>query len=77
MQAFDTAEKIDPGFAITYLYKGQVHLANNELPAALAEFQHALQLDPRLEPARQALVTLAAPHERAAESCASASTRST
>jgi tetratricopeptide (TPR) repeat protein len=55
-EAFDMAQKIDPGFAITYLYKGQVHLANNELPAALAEFQHALQLDPRLEPARQALV---------------------
>jgi tetratricopeptide (TPR) repeat protein len=55
-EAFDMAQKVDPGFAITYLYKGQVHLANNELPAALAEFQHALQLDPRLEPARQALV---------------------
>jgi tetratricopeptide (TPR) repeat protein len=56
-EAFDMAARIDPGFAITYLYKGQVHLAKNELPAALAEFQHALQLDPRLEPARQALVT--------------------
>jgi tetratricopeptide (TPR) repeat protein len=56
-EAFDMASRIDPGFAITYLYKGQVHLAKNELPAALAEFQHALQLDPRLEPARQALVT--------------------
>jgi tetratricopeptide (TPR) repeat protein len=57
-EAFDTAQKIDPGFAITYLYKGQVHQANNEFPAALADYQHALQLDPRLEPARQALVTL-------------------
>jgi tetratricopeptide (TPR) repeat protein len=56
-EAFDTAAKIDPSFAPTFLYKGQVHLANNELAQAIAEFQHALQLDPRLEPARQALVT--------------------
>ena len=55
-EAFDTAQKIDPSFAMTYLYKGNVHLANNELAAAVVEFQHALQLDPRLEPARQALV---------------------
>jgi tetratricopeptide (TPR) repeat protein len=57
-EAFDRAEKIDPRFAITFLYKGQVHQANNELPAALADYQHALDLDPNLEPARQALVTL-------------------
>ncbi len=56
-QAFDTAERIDPNFAITFMYKGQVHLANNEFPAAIADFEHALQLDPKLEPARQALLT--------------------
>ena len=27
MEAFDTAQKLDPNFAITYMYKGQVRLA--------------------------------------------------
>jgi tetratricopeptide (TPR) repeat protein len=57
MDAFDTAQRIDPSFAMTYMYKGQVHLANNQLAAAIVEFRHALELDPSLEPARQALVT--------------------
>ena len=28
MEAFDTAQKLDPNFAITYMYKGQVRLAD-------------------------------------------------
>ncbi|MCX6632194.1 MAG: hypothetical protein NTW28_31675, partial [Candidatus Solibacter sp.] len=55
MEAFDTAEKLDANFAITYMYKGQVHLATNQPAAAVAEFQHALALDPSLAPARQGL----------------------
>ena len=55
MEAFDTAQKLDPNFAITYMYKGQVHLATNQPAAAVAEFQHALALDPSLAPARQGL----------------------
>jgi protein O-mannosyl-transferase len=55
MQAFDTAERLDPRFAITYMYKGQVRLATNQPAAAIAEFQHALALDPSLAPARQGL----------------------
>ena len=50
MQAFDTAERLDANFAITYMYKGQVHLATNQPAAAAAEFQHALALDPRSHP---------------------------
>ena len=46
MEAFDTAQKLDPNFAITYMYKGQVYLATNQPAAAVAEFQHALALDP-------------------------------
>ena len=45
MEAFDTAEKLDPNLAITYMYKGQVYLATNQPAAAVAEFQHALALD--------------------------------
>ena len=31
-----TAEKLDPNFAITYMYKGQVYLATNQPAAAVA-----------------------------------------
>jgi protein O-mannosyl-transferase len=55
MEAFDTAEKIDPSYAITYMYKGQVNLATNQFAAAAAQFRHALALDPSLAPARQGL----------------------
>jgi tetratricopeptide (TPR) repeat protein len=53
--ALDTAQKLDPSFAITYMYKGQVYLATNQAAAAVAEFQHALALDGNLGPARQGL----------------------
>lgn len=56
MEAFNTAEKIDPSFAPTYAYKGLLHLANNNPAAAVPEFQHALQLDPNLQPAQQGLI---------------------
>jgi len=55
MQAFDTAEKLDANFAVTYMYKGQVRLANKEFAQAVAEFQHALALDSSLAPAREGL----------------------
>ncbi len=55
MQAFDEAEKTDGAFAYTFMYKGQVYLATNQPAAAIAEFQHALALDPSLAPARQGL----------------------
>jgi tetratricopeptide (TPR) repeat protein len=55
MEAFDTAEKLDPTFAYTYMYKGQVHLATNQPALSVAEFEHALALDPSLAPARQGL----------------------
>jgi tetratricopeptide (TPR) repeat protein len=55
MEAFDTAEKGDPSFAITYMYKGQVYLATNQYAASVAQFQHALALDSSLAPARQGL----------------------
>ena len=55
MDAFETAERYDANFAITFMYKGQVYLATNQLAAAVAEFQQALALDPSLAPARKGL----------------------
>jgi len=59
MEAFDTAQKIDPNFAATYAYKGLVHLANNDPAGAIPECQRALALDSGLEPARECLATAA------------------
>lgn len=56
MEAFDTAQKINPDFPPTYMYKGQVYLATNQYALAIAQFQKALALDASLAPARQGLV---------------------
>jgi len=55
MEALDMAEKIDPTFAMTYYYKGVVHLSLTDFTAAAAEFAKALVQDPTLQPAREGL----------------------
>ncbi|HTP32209.1 MAG TPA: tetratricopeptide repeat protein [Candidatus Acidoferrales bacterium] len=59
MDAFATAEKLDPAFPATFAYKGLVHLANNDPAAAIPECRHALELDSRFQPARECLATAA------------------
>jgi protein O-mannosyl-transferase len=55
LQALEAAESIDPKFAPIYNYRAKIHLKKNELPAAIADYQRALALDPRLADARQEL----------------------
>ncbi len=55
MRALDIAEKIDPSFAMTYYYKGVVHLSTMDATAAAADFAKALAADPTLQPAREGL----------------------
>jgi tetratricopeptide (TPR) repeat protein len=59
MEAFSTAEKIDPGFPATFAYKGLVHLANNDPAGAISECQKALSLDGSFQPARECLAMAA------------------
>ncbi len=56
LDALHTAETLDPNFAPTYAYRGIVYLKTNKVAEAIPELQHALQLDPHLDPARQALM---------------------
>jgi tetratricopeptide (TPR) repeat protein len=56
MAAFDTAEKLDPGFVHTYVYKGLVHLATGDAAGAIPLFQRALTIDPMNQPAREGLL---------------------
>jgi tetratricopeptide (TPR) repeat protein len=50
-QALATAEKLDPRFEITYIYRGQMFEGVNNLPAAAQQFQRALAINPRNEQA--------------------------
>ncbi|HLI85709.1 MAG TPA: tetratricopeptide repeat protein [Bryobacteraceae bacterium] len=55
LEALATAEKLDPNFATTYVYKGLVHLALNQPEAAVQDYQRALALDPTYKPALSGL----------------------
>jgi tetratricopeptide (TPR) repeat protein len=50
LNALATAEKLDPKFATVYAYRGLIYAGTNRFADAVAEFQHALALDPSLEP---------------------------
>ena len=55
LDALATAEKLDPNFAITYAYRGVVHLSTNQPQLAVLDYQRALALDPGLQQASQGL----------------------
>lgn len=55
LEALAMAQKIDPGWAPTYNYRAKIYFQQNELAAAVADYQHALQLDPTLADARDEL----------------------
>lgn len=55
LRELDTAARLDPNFDMTYVYRGNVYLAAGDARAALAEYQRALQLNPRNPAAREGL----------------------
>jgi tetratricopeptide (TPR) repeat protein len=57
LEAFATAEKTDPGFAMTYVYRGNVYLQTGRPAAAIIEFQRALSLEPENPHAHAGLVS--------------------
>ena len=48
LDALSVAEKLDPNFAITYLYRGKVFLNSNRPAEAVAQYQRALAIDPQI-----------------------------
>ena len=56
MDALNTAQRIDPNSAVTYAYKGLVHLGSGDAAGSIPEFQRAVTLDPTLQPARDGLL---------------------
>ncbi len=55
LDALATAEKLDPNYAVTYAYRGVVHLASNQPAAAVQDFQRALALNGDFTEARDGL----------------------
>jgi tetratricopeptide (TPR) repeat protein len=51
LDALATAEKLDPNFATTYVYRGLVHTATNQPEAAIQDYRRALTIDPRYQQA--------------------------
>jgi tetratricopeptide (TPR) repeat protein len=49
------AEKLDPRFEMTYVYRGNIHFARGELQTAAGWFRHALNINPNNDTARVAL----------------------
>jgi len=49
------AERIDPNFAITYMYKGDIDLSLNHAAEAVADYRRALELQPALDVVRKKL----------------------
>jgi len=55
LEALARAEKINPAWAPTYNYRAKIRFQQNDLAAAVADYRHALALDPALADARDEL----------------------
>jgi tetratricopeptide (TPR) repeat protein len=55
LEALAAAEKLDPNFEMTYVYRGGVHLNAGEAAAAVGDFHRALAINPRNQAAIQSL----------------------
>ena len=55
LDALAEAEKINPNFMMTYLYRGNVYATLGDRAAAAREYQHALAVNPSSQAARDAL----------------------
>jgi tetratricopeptide (TPR) repeat protein len=55
LEALNRAESLDRNYDMTYCYRAGVRAKTNDLAGALADYQHALALDPTNQLARQGL----------------------
>ncbi len=49
LDALASAEKADPRYPITYVFRGKIFLKSNRAADAIAEYQKALAIDPRVQ----------------------------
>ncbi|HKA02199.1 MAG TPA: tetratricopeptide repeat protein, partial [Candidatus Solibacter sp.] len=55
LAALEAAEKLDPTFPSIYVYRGLIHLANNDPAGAVPECRRAIALDANFQPAQDCL----------------------
>jgi tetratricopeptide (TPR) repeat protein len=55
LEALKQAEKINPNYPVMYYYRGGIRAKTGWFSGAVTDYQRALELDPKLEPARQGL----------------------
>jgi len=55
LAALDTAEKINPGEAMTYFYRGNVYAETGDLANAIRQYRRALDINPDNEAAQRGL----------------------
>jgi len=55
LEALQKAQQMDPSFVMTYVYLGDVYQNMGDLADAIADFKHALEIDPHNELAFQSL----------------------
>lgn len=58
LDALQTAIKLDPNFAMTYYYLGNIYSIEGDRTQAAADYRRVLALDPQNEPARDALARM-------------------
>jgi len=58
LDALATAEQLNPRFAMTYVYRGNIYEVQHNAPAAAQQYRRALAADPYNQPARDGLVRL-------------------
>ncbi|MBI3279109.1 MAG: hypothetical protein HYZ57_04630 [Acidobacteria bacterium] len=59
LEALDKAEKLDPGFDMTYVYRGHVFLNRGDAARAAEQYRRALAINPRNQLAQQSLAEAA------------------
>jgi tetratricopeptide (TPR) repeat protein len=58
LDALTMAERLNPNFAMTYYYLGNIHAIQGNQAQAVQDYQQVLSLDSTNEPAREALLRL-------------------
>ncbi len=58
LAALADAERLDPAFEMTYVYRGDIYAKRNELPSALIEYRRALALNPSNGYAQQGIAAV-------------------
>jgi len=58
LDALTTAQRMDPAFAMTYYYLGNIHAIQGNQAQAREDYQHVLALDPNNPPATEALARM-------------------